>query len=68
MQAPAERARVVPDYAEPVHLWVGMSVRHRVHGVGELLGWSGTGQNMRLRLRFRDGNVRTIVASYCEPA
>jgi DNA helicase-2/ATP-dependent DNA helicase PcrA len=68
MTSPSDDRRVVPDYAEPVHLWVGMPVRHRVHGIGELLGWSGTGKGMRLRLRFRDGNVRTIVASYCEPA
>lgn len=56
------------DDAEGVHLWVGMPVRHRVHGVGELLGWSGSGPGLRLRLRFRDGSVRTIVASYCAPA
>jgi DNA helicase-2/ATP-dependent DNA helicase PcrA len=53
---------------EGVSLYVGMAVRHGVHGVGELLGWSGSGAGLRLRLRFSDGNVRTIVASFCEPA
>ena len=57
-----------PDHGEGVSLYVGMGIRHKVHGLGELLGWSGSGSGMRLRLRFSDGAVRTIVASYCEPA
>jgi DNA helicase-2/ATP-dependent DNA helicase PcrA len=59
-----------PDYddGEGVRLYVGMPIRHEIHGIGELLGWSGAGPGMRLRLRFSDGRVRTIVASYCRPA
>ncbi len=57
-----------PEYGEGVSLYVGMAIRHGIHGIGELMGWSGSGKGLRLRLRFSDGSVRTIVASFCQPA
>jgi DNA helicase-2/ATP-dependent DNA helicase PcrA len=49
-------------------LYVGMRVRHREFGVGDLLGWNGSGANLKLVLRFPQAGRKTILARFCEPA
>lgn len=53
---------------EGVALYVGMNVRHGKYGEGELLGWTGGGNDLRLQLRFPQHGTKTILARYCEPA
>ena len=57
----------VPD-GEGVPLYVGMAVDHPTFGRGELLGWSGAGADLKLRLRFVGTGTKTILARYCRPA
>jgi DNA helicase II / ATP-dependent DNA helicase PcrA len=51
-----------------VSLYVGMSVRHRVFGEGEVLGWSGSGSKLKLTVRLGNREVKTIMARFLEPA
>ncbi len=53
------------DGAPGIALYVGMAIRHRDFGEGELIGWQGMGQNLKLHLRFRTGN-KTILARFCD--
>ena len=50
-----------------VTLYVGMQVRHEKFGIGDLIGWSGSGSGLRLNLRFPDRGMKTILARFCEP-
>ena len=52
---------------EGVMLYVGMNVRHKDFGVGELIGWAGVGQNLKFNLRFAKVGTKTILARFCEP-
>lgn len=54
------------DGAPGVALYVGMSVRHREFGEGELLGWQGTGKNLKFHLRFARVGNKTILARFCD--
>jgi DNA helicase-2/ATP-dependent DNA helicase PcrA len=48
-------------------LFVGMPVRHRQYGEGQLVGWDGSGTNLKLHLKFPSVGVKTILARFCEP-
>jgi DNA helicase-2/ATP-dependent DNA helicase PcrA len=52
---------------EGVPIFIGMRVRHRKFGEGEVLGWSGFGDNLKLSLRFATHGTKTILARFCEP-
>ncbi|MEO5769734.1 MAG: UvrD-helicase domain-containing protein [Polyangia bacterium] len=47
-------------------LVVGMKLRHAQFGVGEVRGWQGTGGDLKVTLRFGNGNVgvKTILARF----
>lgn len=55
------------DEPEGVMLYVGMQVRHKDFGVGELIGWQGVGHNLKFNLRFSKIGTKTILARFCEP-
>lgn len=52
---------------EGVMLYVGMHVRHKDFGVGELIGWAGVGPQLKFNLRFPKVGTKTILARFCEP-
>jgi len=54
------------EAGEGITLWVGMAVKHKDFGIGELLGWQGVGKNLKFHLRF-GGVTKTILARFCEP-
>lgn len=64
-----------PDELEGFHaevdggvaLFVGMHVRHKDFGIGELVGWSGAGRQLKFNLRFARVGLKTILARFCEP-
>ena len=58
----------VEDYEDrpAVALYVGMQIRHAKFGVGDLVGWSGSGDSLRLNIRFADRGLKTILARFCE--
>ena len=56
------------DGQEGVVPYVGMAVDHPRFGRGEVLGWSGGGADLKLRLRFPGQGTKTILARYCRPA
>jgi len=70
-EAPS-RARGGPRGAatadEGVPLYIGMRVKHPRFGEGELLGWDGAGEGLKLTLRFPGVGAKTILARFCEPA
>lgn len=49
-----------------ISLYVGMPVRHARFGRGELLGWSGQGEQLKFVLRFANHGTKTILARFCE--
>ncbi len=55
------------DDRPAVPLYVGMQIRHAKFGIGDLVGWSGSGDSMRLNIRFADRGMKTILARFCEP-
>lgn len=55
------------DVGDGVALFVGMAVRHPRFGEGVLKGWSGSGENLKLALRFPGHGAKTILARFCEP-
>ncbi|MBC8071001.1 MAG: UvrD-helicase domain-containing protein [Deltaproteobacteria bacterium] len=57
---------VSAEVGEGVALFVGMHVKHQQFGVGELLGWQGTGMNMKFTLRFSGAGTKTILARFCQ--
>ena len=56
------------EVGEGVALYVGMSIRHSRFGEGVLQGWNGSGDNLKLMLRFPGHGAKTILARFCEPA
>jgi DNA helicase-2/ATP-dependent DNA helicase PcrA len=52
---------------EGMQVYVGMSVRHAKFGVGDVAGWNGSGEQMKLVIRFPKHGNKTILARYCEP-
>jgi len=52
---------------EGVMLYVGMQVRHKNFGLGELIGWAGVGAHLKFNLRFAKVGTKTILARFCEP-
>lgn len=60
--------RSPPAADEGVPLYIGMRVKHRSFGEGELLGWDGAGEHLKLTLRFPGVGPKTILARFCEPA
>lgn len=63
----SELSSVGGDDREAVMLYVGMHVRHKEFGVGELIGWQGVGPTMKFNLRFAKAGTKTILARFCEP-
>jgi DNA helicase-2/ATP-dependent DNA helicase PcrA len=61
-----ERDELDGEVGEGVTLFVGMAVRHKEFGVGELLGWQGVGKHLKFHLRF-GGVTKTIMARFCDP-
>ncbi|MFV8750178.1 ATP-dependent helicase [Nannocystaceae bacterium ST9] len=61
----ADEPMIVYDEPAATRVYVGMRIRHVKWGVGSVIGWSGTGEHMKLNLRFASGS-RTILARYCE--
>jgi DNA helicase-2/ATP-dependent DNA helicase PcrA len=61
------RPVAMPAPGDGPALFVGMPVRHKQYGEGELLGWDGSGPNLKLTLRFADIGTKTILARFCEP-
>jgi DNA helicase-2/ATP-dependent DNA helicase PcrA len=60
--------REAPEVEEEgVPLYVGMPIRHSKFGEGELLGWSGSGRDCKLQLKFPEHGMLTILARFCEP-
>lgn len=51
-----------------VSLYVGMPLRHAKFGVGDLVGWSGMGAQLKLSVRFPTVGQKTILARFCQPA
>lgn len=56
------------DEGDGVHLFVGMMLRHRAWGEGELVGWHGSGRSLKLQIKFPARGLKTVVASFVEPA
>ncbi len=67
LAADAYAAQAPVDTGEGVALFVGMRVRHRKFGVAAVMGWSGTGDDLKLSLRFEKYGMKTILARFCEP-
>ncbi len=61
-----EKDELDGEVGEGITLFVGMAVRHKEFGVGELLGWQGVGKNLKFHLRF-GGVTKTIMARFCDP-
>ncbi|MFY0540061.1 ATP-dependent helicase [Nannocystis pusilla] len=64
--APARRGPAAVSDDAPA-LYKGMAVRHRQYGEGTLVGWDGTGSNLKLAINFSGVGVKTILARFCEP-
>ncbi|HEY8377172.1 MAG TPA: 3'-5' exonuclease, partial [Nannocystis sp.] len=62
--APVRRS---PAGDEGPALFIGMPVRHRQYGEGQVIGWDGSGANLKLHLRFAGVGTKTILARFCEP-
>lgn len=56
-----------PPEGDAVPLYVGMLVRHKLYGTAEVLGWSGSGERLKLQLRLPTREVKTIMARFVEP-
>ncbi|HVH99319.1 MAG TPA: AAA family ATPase, partial [Enhygromyxa sp.] len=50
---------------DSVRVFKGMQVRHPKFGVGSVVSWSGSGENMKLTASFAVGR-KTIMARFCE--
>lgn len=46
----------------------GMKVRHKMFGPGKVLKVTGFGKNSKLKIKFRGGKVKTIIARYVQIA
>lgn len=49
-------------------LFVGMNMRHPKFGVGDVISWSGAGDNLKLTVDFARYGRKTILARFCQPA
>jgi DNA helicase-2/ATP-dependent DNA helicase PcrA len=47
---------------------IGMRVRHRQFGEGEVRGWTGQGPGLKLQIFFPRAGLKTIVAKFVETA
>ena len=52
---------------EGMQLYVGMPIRHKKFGVGDLVGWNGSGDQLKVVVRFDGIGQKTILARFCEP-
>jgi DNA helicase II / ATP-dependent DNA helicase PcrA len=52
---------------EGIALFVGMTVRHAKFGEGQVIGWTGSGNKLKLQLEFPGQGVKTILATHCQP-
>ena len=59
-----ENAKLITE--EQISLYVGMFVQHARFGKGELLGWNGSGDQLKFVLRFPKHGTKTILARFCE--
>jgi DNA helicase-2/ATP-dependent DNA helicase PcrA len=60
----AELAGHTPPAAAPVgSLSEGMLVRHPAYGLGRIAGLSGSGEQLKARVRFSTGDTRTFVVT-----
>ena len=50
---------------DSVQVYRGMQVRHPKFGVGSVVSWTGSGENMKLTASFSVGR-KTIMARFCE--
>lgn len=57
----------VEPEGEGVHLYIGMLLRHKAWGEGELVGWHGSGRSLKLQIKFPTRGLKTVVASFVEP-
>ncbi len=55
------------EEGEGVHLYIGMHLRHKAWGEGELVGWHGSGRSLKLQIKFPGRGLKTVVASFVEP-
>lgn len=62
---PDTPAASAPD--EGVSIYIGMQVQHKKFGVGEVMGWDGAGDSLKLVLRFARVGTKTIMARFCQP-
>ena len=53
---------------EGVRLYVGMPLRHAKFGVGDLVSWTGMGDQTKVVVRFPGVGQKTILARFCQPA
>ena len=53
---------------EGVRLYVGMPLRHAKFGVGDLVSWTGMGDQTKVVVRFPSVGQKTILARFCQPA
>ncbi|MEE9384546.1 MAG: UvrD-helicase domain-containing protein [Nannocystaceae bacterium] len=51
-----------------VCFYAGMAMRHPKFGVGDLLSWNGTGDNLKVVVAFAGHGRKTILARFCQPA
>ena len=56
-----------PETGSTVSLQAGKSVAHKIFGIGVILEVNGSGQNARLKIRFRTEGIKTIIAKYVRP-
>lgn len=55
------------EEGEGVHLYIGMGMRHRAFGDGELVGWHGSGRSLKLQIKFPGRGLKTVLANFVEP-
>ncbi|MBL4688063.1 MAG: UvrD-helicase domain-containing protein [Nannocystaceae bacterium] len=55
------------EEGEGVHLFIGMHLRHKAWGEGELVGWHGSGRSLKLQIKFPGRGLKTVVASFVQP-
>ena len=44
----------------------GMIIKHKIFGKGKILNVTGYGKNCKLKIKFRGGSVKTIIAKYVD--
>jgi len=56
--------RVEYDEEQTGGLQIGAKLRHPSFGVGEVRGWQGAGNDMKVTMRFPGVGVKTILARF----